>query len=253
MQQEVTTNDSTTVDTGTMQAKSMPANTQIEIQTETTKSEVSQQTTEQQQQQATNNQQATDNQQTSDDNIIERRKQVEQDLAQDLERRGVNFDNIAQELEATGTLSTETLKKLEDAGYPKSVVDNYIQGMEADADRFVSAIISKAGGEESLAQIQDYVANNYTDQQIQALNDTIMGGNMAQIELMLAGIRSQMGNVNGTFGRTLVGSTGGGNSDTNGGFSSKQEMMKAMNDPRYGRDRQYTLEVEQKVQRATFF
>ena len=36
------------------------------------------------------------------------------------------------------------------------------------------------------------------------------------------------------------------------GYSAQSEMVKAMSDPRYGRDRAYTMEVQRKTQTAKF-
>ena len=56
----------------------------------------------------------------------------------------------------------------------------------------------------------------------------------------------------GTNNPTILGGTGG-NASANTGFNSRQEMIEAMSDPRYGKDKTYTREVEQKTIKSKLF
>lgn len=222
-----------------------PANTQIEMDGESTLSTQVPQQEEPQQQEEQQGQQ-------SSENPVEQRKAVEEDLKNDLASRGVDFDKVSEEFSNTGTLSEATLAELDKAGYPKSVVDNYIKGMYADAERFANAIISSAGGEENFERIKSYVLSTYDEAQIESLNRTIMSGDINQISFVIRGLQAEMNQTNGSFGRAVIGGSGA-NSQESDGFQSKQEMTEAMSDPRYGRDRAYTLSVERKVRNASFF
>lgn len=93
---------------------------------------------------------------------------------------------------------------------------------------------------------------NYSDEQLETVNRMIMSGDIVQVTMVLDGAKAQMQATNGMNGRTLLGGVGQDNANSQG-FSSQQEMITAMKDPRYGRDRAYTLEIERKVSKSTFF
>ena len=76
-------------------------------------------------------------------------------------------------------------------------------------------------------------------------------GNVMAIQTMLRGIKADMVQTMGSSNPTIMG--GSGAVSTNVGFNSKQEMVTAMADPRYGKDKAYTREIEQKVINSKLF
>ena len=139
------------------------------------------------------------------------------------------------------------MKKLEDAGYPKSVVSAYIAGLEATAEKFVNDVVSHVGGADKYRQIAQFIA---TSGQADAYNSLLEKGNLSEIKLALDGFRARMQARTGSTGRSILG--GGGSGKSNNGYGSKQEMVKAMSDKRYGRDKGYTMEVQRKVMNSSF-
>lgn len=180
---------------------------------------------------------------------IKNQVQAEQDLKKDLETKGIDFSVIAAEYESNGTLSSETLAKLEKAGYPKSVVDAYIAGLEAIAARFESQVLEYAGGKEAFNQLANFI-RSMGDDYVNAFNKTIESGDLTQIRIAIQGFKAQMAAKYGTNNRTILGKAGSTTSVQ--GFTSRSEMVKAMSDPRYLRDPQYTKEVQEKVMKSTF-
>lgn len=180
---------------------------------------------------------------------IKNQIQAEADIAKDLETKGVDFNALASEYEADGKLSEETLEKLTKAGYPKSAVDAYISGMEANAARFEQQVYDYAGGKEAFTRLTQFVQAQGS-QAISTFNTVLNTGDLGQIRLALQGFQAQMGQKFGTQNQTLMGKP---SSQTEvQGFASKQEMVTAMSDKRYGRDPGYTKEVQQKTIRSTF-
>ncbi|SHJ82513.1 capsid assembly protein [Propionispora hippei] len=175
--------------------------------------------------------------------------QAEEDAKKDLAAKGVDFNAIAAEYEANGTLSADTLSKLEKAGYPKSVVDAYIAGMEATAARFEAQVYEYAGGKEAFQQMTQFV-QGLGNEYVNAFNRVIETGDLTQIRIAIQGFKAQMTAKYGTANRTIMGK---GNTTTGvQGFTSREEMVKAMSDPRYLRDPGYTREVQEKTMKSTF-
>lgn len=183
---------------------------------------------------------------------IDAQTQANTDLKNDLSNKGVDWNVLEKEYTDNGELSKESLEALEKAGYPKSVVDAYINGMEAEYERLANHVVESVGGVEQFTKLQNFAKTQNADYQ-KMWNDTMNSGNVLAIKTMLSGIQSDMIAVQGTQKSTIMGSgsTGAGSGDT--GFSSRQDMIKAMSDPRYGKDKAYTHAVEQKVINSKLF
>lgn len=180
-------------------------------------------------------------------NTVDEQARAAEDVKTDLTNKGVDFDALSAEYDKNGALSEDSLKKLEEAGYPKSVVSAYIAGLEATAEKFVNDVVSHVGGVEKYQQIAQFIS---TSGQADAFNSLLEKGNLAEIKLALDGIQARMQARTGTTGRSILG--GGSSSTNNLGYNSKAEMVKAMSDKRYGRDRSYTMDVQRKVMNSSF-
>ena len=87
---------------------------------------------------------------------------------------------------------------------------------------------------------------------IDTFNNAINSGELSQIKVTLEGFKAQMVQKYGTNNKSLLGNSSNTSGNTKG-FNTKAEMTAAMGDKRYGRDTQYTREVEQKTLKSTFF
>ena len=181
---------------------------------------------------------------------IDAQQQANNDLKNDLTNKGIDWNVLTKEYEDTGDLSEQSRAALEKAGYPKSVVDAYIRGMEAENERVANRVIEYGGGRDKFVQLQNFAASQ-SDEYKKMWNDTINSGNLLAIKTMLAGVRSDMEAVQGTQNPTITGKGSSAGSGDGTGFSSKKEMIKAMSDPRYGKDKAYTHEIERKVMNST--
>ena len=61
-------------------------------------------------------------------------------IKEDLKSKGVNFNDVAKEYEQNGSLSNETIEALGNAGYPKEVIEAFIEGRAAMEEKFTKAI-----------------------------------------------------------------------------------------------------------------
>jgi hypothetical protein len=181
---------------------------------------------------------------------VYRQMQTEEDLKKDLSSRGVDWDALSKEMDTNGELSQESLAALDKAGYPKSVVDAYLNGVQALADKFVSQVKTFAGGEEEFARMQQFLATCPASE-VNAFNSLIERGDLGQIQLAIQGIKAQMTQKFGTANPTVM--TNGGVAGTPSGYTSTREMVKDMNDPRYQVDPAFTREVYNKIKNSTLF
>lgn len=173
-------------------------------------------------------------------------------LEKDLRNKGVDFKQAIKEYEESGNISSRTLANLVNAGYPKEVIESFIEGRHAIEERFTKAVYETAGGEEEYFKMTQWAANNLPQSTLKAFNKALDSDDLDLISMMVAGIQSKMNATRGTSNPTLLGSTQGAGGGEPKGFASKQDMIKAMSDPRYARDPAYTRSVEQKMLYTVF-
>ena len=178
-------------------------------------------------------------------------QQATEELQKDLAQRNVDFKALEDEYNKNGQLSSASLEALANAGYPKEVVDAYISGVEATQEKFYNAVVGFAGGEDEYRQVAQFVSSQ-GDKAVQDFNDTINTGNLGVINMVIQGVKANMKAVNGTTNQTILGQSTGGTSDNTNAYLSKQQMLDAMNDPRYDKDPIYRKQVEQKIINSNF-
>ena len=111
----------------------------------------------------------------------------------------------------------------------------------------VNQIKNAAGGEAAYANIINWAKSNLEAEQINAFDDVVNTGSVQAINLAVAGLKAQYDNANGVEGRMVT-----GKAPTNSGdvFRSQQELVAAMNDPRYDRDPAYRQDIVEKLDRS---
>lgn len=181
---------------------------------------------------------------------LDNRKTTDEALQKDLETKGVDFNAISQEFINTGDLSQETRQQLEKAGYPQAVVDNYLRGVQAEEEKFVSTIKGYAGTEQEFNNLVSFIQSKGQGA-VDTFNQAIQTNNLGIIQGVINGFKADMINTYGSTNAIIMSQTNGGNSGADT-FKSDYEVVQAMSDPRYGKDKAYTQEVEQKVIRSKF-
>ena len=182
-----------------------------------------------------------------EDGVKEQQK-AEQDVKADLATKGVDYDALVKEYEDNGKLSEESMKALKGAGYPETVVNAFIKGFEAQVNEFTNAVYKIAGGEAEYGRLCEFI-KGLGEADVQAFNETINSGSLTQLAALINGYKAQMTTKYGTSNRSIL---GGANAGVSQGFNSKDAMIKAMNDPRYGNDMAYTEKVQRMTMQSTF-
>ena len=177
-------------------------------------------------------------------------KQTDETIKKELTAKGLDFDALADEYDKTGSLSADSLAALEKAGYPKQMVDAYLAGLDAMADRFVGEVVKMAGGEDSYKALAQYLQTQPKNV-IDGFNAALQSGSMAQIQLAIGGIQAAMTKQYGTANPSVMaGQQGRGAAQ---GYQTTAEMTKDMSDPRYQTDPAFTKEVYRKLQNSSIF
>lgn len=191
----------------------------------------------------------------TDDNLVAdvaKHQDTLKALEKDLRNKGVDFKQAIKEYEESGNISSRTLANLVNAGYPKEVIESFIEGRHAIEERFTKAVYDTAGGEEEYFKMTQWASNNLPQSTLKAFNKALDSNDLDLISMMVAGIQSKMSTTRGTSNPTILGNSVGSTEGEARGFASKQDMIKAMSDPRYARDPAYTRSVEQKMLFTSF-
>tara|TARA_R100001443_G_scaffold8502_1_gene17843 strand:- start:1542 stop:2348 length:807 start_codon:yes stop_codon:yes gene_type:complete len=111
----------------------------------------------------------------------------------------------------------------------------------------INQIKNSAGGEQAYAQVVNWAKSNLPQDQLNAFNEVVNSGSVQAIQLAVSGLKAEYDNANGVEGRMVTGKATTNSGDT---FRSQQELVAAMNDPRYDNDPAYRQDVIQKLDRS---
>ena len=166
------------------------------------------------------------------------------------------ISRAAQEYESKGQLSADTLAEFEKMS-SKELIQAYFeyeQGLPtANAPQAVeltqqdiNSIQNSVGGEAAYQQLVGWAAQNFSEAEIQAFDNVVDSGNVAAINLALAGLQARYTDANGYEGKMIQGKAAAP-ADT---YRSQAEVVRAMSDPRYDRDPAYRNDVMEKLARS---
>ncbi len=160
------------------------------------------------------------------------------------------ISTASQEFAETGEITPETRDALAEMS-SQELLDAYMSMQKAPSpdltDSDVSSLKDSVGGEEAYNQITGWAAEALSDADLDAFNDTVENGSMAQIQMVLAGLQARYQAENGYEGTQLQGKAPSNSRDV---FRSQAEVVEAINDPRYDRDPAYRNDILMKLERS---
>jgi len=174
-------------------------------------------------------------------------KTFENEKTEDKPLEAGKFDFASAEKEFTekGELSEDTLKSLEKMGLPKSYVDNYIAGLDAQSKAFEQTAYNATGGEENYKSMTDWVTQNLPEAEVKQFNNSINESNdsaMFAIKGMYARYSAE------TREPSLA--TGNNAQQTGSAYESIGQMKADMANPKYATDSAFRKMVADKVARS---
>lgn len=185
-----------------------------------------------------------------DPNEIEETSEGSGDVEEVLTAAGLDFDVFQQEYAERGELSSDAYDALAEAGFPRSLVDTYIQGQEALFESMNNEVYSLAGGEEGYQEVVSWASDNLPQSEINAYNNTIESGDPSTVRFAVQGLVARYRSEVGHEPNLIQGDTG---PVSGGKFESAAELTAAMRDPRYDKDPAYRQAVAQKLSRSSIF
>jgi hypothetical protein len=114
------------------------------------------------------------------------------------------------------------------------------------SDGELSAVYQAVGGQDQYGNLISWAQDNFSETEIEAYDAMIETGNMAQINLALQALYYRYTDAMGSEGNMLQGKPAAAEAV----FRSQQELIQAMNDPRYDNDPAYRQDVLNKLDQS---
>lgn len=110
-----------------------------------------------------------------------------------------------------------------------------------------STIMESIGGQEAFSAVQEWARENLDQAELDAYNREVNSGDYYRARNALQSLQYAYQDNVGSEPNLIGGKLSGNSSDV---FRSTQEVMAAMNDPRYLQDTAYTQDVQEKLYRS---
>lgn len=166
---------------------------------------------------------------------------------EELANRGLSFDEFSQEYAQHGALSEDSYKKLEQAGIPKEVVDQFIAGQQAIATRLETEVKSLVGGDEGFQELAAWAAENLSDEELAAYNRAVSSGDIGQAKLAVSGLYHRFQESRPNEPKLLQGAGGKPSADV---YESLAQLQEDMSNPKYKTDPAFRAKVQDKLARS---
>jgi len=170
------------------------------------------------------------------------------DVADALSRAGLDMDEFNAEFSANGALSEASYARLGEAGFPKELVDVYVDGLKARIQSFEAAVYASVGGKEGYAALLQWAGSNVSDEHKRVYNEAIQSGDPDRATLAVQALIA----LRGGSGRLLSGKTATAASGIHP-YQSQAQAVAAVQDPRYRRDPAYRAAHEARLAASSLF
>lgn len=166
----------------------------------------------------------------------------------DEETNETDFTKFEEEYATAGTLSENSYKELEKMGYPKYLVDGYLDGQKARAEAAAQAVYNITGSEENYQRMIAWADKSLSEQDKIIFNQQVNTG-INEASFAVKALYADYVAANGNPPKSLIkGGTPTGN--TFDVYESIAQMTEDMKNPKYKTDEAFRAKVKQKLARS---
>lgn len=163
----------------------------------------------------------------------------------------VDFNALSAEYAQSGAISAESYAKLEASGLSKDIVDQFIEGQAAIADKQIAEAYALVGGKEQYAVMSDWASKSLPAAELAAFDKAVVG-DAATRSMALTALRARYEAAVGKDPVLIRPGAGSGNSSA-GAYQSRAEVTADMRSPKYRNDPAFRAEVERKLSISNVF
>lgn len=189
--------------------------------------------------------------QTTDELVmagLKERQDAFQAAASKVAEAGIDPATVVNEFNTEGKLSDATYAALEGAGYPKAAVDEMIADQQAQAQAYYSAVYAHAGGDAGFQRLATFAQSN-DPAAVTKFNEAIEAGDLETCKSIIQSLKGKLVAKYGSTNKGLAGKPASASKATPKvePYADRKDMVAAMSDKRYGRDKAYTESVGSRV------
>lgn len=131
--------------------------------------------------------------------------------------------------------------------------ENVLEEKDKSSDEQLTEVQAKqlfdmVGGEKSYQSMVNWASKNLPTEEVQMYDSVMASGNANSIYFAVQALHNKYGDSVGNDGQLLTGKRSAPQKDSQ--FRSQQELVEAMNDPRYDRDSAFRDDVIRKLQNS---
>ncbi|MBT1154427.1 hypothetical protein J1C56_02360 [Aminobacter anthyllidis] len=166
-------------------------------------------------------------------------------------KAGLDLRTISVEYQKDGKLSDDTYTKLEAAGYPKEMVDIYVEGLTNRLQATANAAYEVAGSEQAYGEMIDWAIANLDDAEQGAFDKAVNSNNKATALMAIRGLKARMdAAVKAEASEEPEETVGKGGKTSGNAYASLDDYMADLNDPRYDTNATFRNQVMAKLARS---
>jgi hypothetical protein len=163
-----------------------------------------------------------------------------------VENAGLNFEALQDKFYEKGELEETDYSALQKAGIPKHMVDNYIEGVKAQARSFADQVVGQVGGKEQYAEMTKWAQDNMSEDEISAYNQAVNSGDYHRVITAVKALRSDFQSARGSEPSLVSGKQSSGPD----AYETWAQVTADMRRPEYNKDAAFRKQVEQRLARS---
>lgn len=178
--------------------------------------------------------------------------QEQRKAAEDATKKaGLDLSSVSKEYADNGGLTDATYTKLAEAGYPREMVDVYIEGLTTRTMSTVNAAYEVAGGEQAYGQMIDWAIANLDEGEQNAFDAAVNSSNKATALMAVKGLKARMdASVRASASEEPQEQISKGGKTTGNAYEHEDDYMADLMDPRYDSNETFRRQVMAKLARS---
>lgn len=161
-----------------------------------------------------------------------------------------NYDGMIQGF-IDGDLTDEDYAAIEKSGLSKQDFEFMAGGYKAMQEKHTADLHNLVGGVEVYKSIQEYGAHNLTEEEIEVFNSALASNNPKIAHMAVLGLKAMHDSSRGKNPTNRVESTGATETSVQG-YASQADLIRDMSDRRYGKDANYTKEINARRSKSAY-
>lgn len=170
------------------------------------------------------------------------------------EKAGLDLGTVSKEWADNGGLTEDTYTKLDAAGYPREMVDIYIEGLTNRATAVERQAHELVGGADTYSEMIDWAIDNLAPEDQEAFDAAVNSNNPRQAMLAIKGLKADW---EAALQADLADASQEPEAPLNGKgaaaanvYASLDDYMEDLNDPKYDTNESFRAKVMQKLARS---